>query len=93
MICERFQHSTHTHTLLLHRAGAAVAKAVIKDLQESVQIPNSLLVDRSKLRRERKRFRHEARLKDEKYILEINAIYTDGRKDATLVQQLKKNSD
>ena len=59
LICERFQ--------LSDRAGAAVANAVLQDLQKIVQIPalNSLLVDRSKLRRERKKFRQEALLKDE----------------------------
>jgi len=82
LMCERFQ--------LSDRAGAAVANAVIKDLQEIVQLPDSLLVDRSKLRRERKKFRNETLLKDEKFLPEINAIYTDGRKDATLVQEQSK---
>ena len=84
LICERYQ--------LSDRAGAAVANAVLQDLQKIVQIPalNSLLVDRSKLRRERKKFRQEALLKDEINISEINAIYTDGRKDVTLVQDRNK---
>ena len=44
---------------------------------------NILVIDRSKLRRERARFREKLRKEDKKFQL-VNGIYIDGKKDATL---------
>ena len=86
IICERFQ--------LSDRAGATVANAAIKDLEINNILScksNAFLVDRSKLRRERTKFRQEAVLRNEENASEINGIHVDGRKDAALVQEQLTN--
>ena len=78
--CERFQLSVC--------AGAAMANAVIKDLNSSnllTKYDDSLIIDRSKLRRERVKYREEMRKNDGLQVSCINGIYMDSRKDATQV--------
>ena len=80
MICERFQ--------LSDREGAAVANAVIKDLNSSnllTKYDDSITFDRSKLRRERVKYREEMIKNDDSQFSCINGIYMDGRKNATQV--------
>ena len=78
--CERFQ--------LSDCAGAAMANAVIKDLNSNnllTKYDDSLIIDRSKLWRERVKYREEMRKNDDLQFSCINGIYMDGRKDATQV--------
>ena len=46
---------------------------------------------RSKRRREREKYREDARKEDDALFLKVNEIYIDGRKDATLVMVNKEN--
>ena len=43
------------------------------------------IIDRSKLRRERERCRNEIRSKEQQNFGLVNAVYLDGRKDATQI--------
>ena len=75
-MCERFDVSD--------RAGAAIASAVLKDFGVIDDGNLADAIDRSKLRRERQKYRQKLR-DDEKCNFEIvDAIYVDGRKDVTL---------
>ena len=42
------------------------------------------MVDRSKLRRERQKYREEIRDKEQELFELVNSIFADGRKDATM---------
>ena len=86
VICDRYQISD--------RAGAAVANAVMKDLNSYgllVKYNYSLSIDRSKLRRERGKYIEDARKEDDALFLKVDGIYIDGRKDATLLMVNKEN--
>lgn len=66
------------------RSASLIANAVLQDLGVVSQEDTSKLVDRSKIRRERKKRRLE--LKDiSKDNLAVTGVYFDGRKDKTLV--------
>lgn len=72
-ICDRFGVSD--------RAGAAVATSVLQDVGLITEEDSSSIVDRNKLRRERKRKRIEViKTKDN-----LQGLFFDGRKDKTLV--------
>ena len=86
LICDRY--------LISDRAGAAVANAVMKDLNSNgllIKYDKSLSVDRSKLRRERGKYREDARMEDDALFLKVDGIYIDGRKDATQVMVNKED--
>ena len=86
LICNRY--------LISDRAGAAVANAVMKDLNSNgllIKYDKSLSVDRSKLRRERGKYREDARMEDDALFLKVDGIYIDGRKDATQVMVNKED--
>ena len=74
---ERFQISD--------RAAAAIANSVMQDLNLITDDDKTYVIDRSKLRRERERCRAEIRKKEQENFKLVNAIYFDGRKDATQV--------
>ena len=74
---ERFQVSD--------RAAAAIANSVMQDLGFITENDKTYVIDRSKLRRERERCRTEIREKEQENFKLVNAIYFDGRKDATQV--------
>ena len=74
---ERFQISD--------RAAAAIANSVMQDLGLITDDDKTYVIDRSKLRRERERCRAEIRKKEQENFKLVNAIYFDGRKDATQV--------
>ncbi|CAH0562737.1 unnamed protein product [Brassicogethes aeneus] len=69
------------------RSAAIIASAVLKDIGLITSEEASKIIDRSKIRRERKRTRSTLRsqLKQDKVFSQ--AIYFDGRKDNTLVQR------
>lgn len=83
LMCERYQ--------LSDRAGAAVANGVLKDLGILTDVDNSCAIDRSKLRREREKYRAELRTEEDKYFQLVNALYVDGKKDATLAMLQGEN--
>ena len=76
-------------------AGAAVANAVMKDLNSNgllIKYDKSLSVDRSKLRRERGKYREDARMEeDDALFLKVDGIYIDGRKDEMHVMVNKED--
>ena len=74
---ERFQISD--------RAAAAISNSVMQDLGLITDDDKTYVIDRSKLRRERERCRPEIRKKEQENFKLVNAIYFDGRKDATQV--------
>ena len=76
-MCERFQISD--------RAAAAIANSVMQDLGLITDDDKTYVIDRSKLRRERERCRAVFREKEHENFKLVNAIYFDGRKDATQV--------
>lgn len=59
------------------RAAAAIASAVLHDIRSNIQV-----IDKSKLRRERKKVRDDVMSKQK--CTDIPALYFDGRKDKTL---------
>lgn len=60
------------------RAAAAIASAVLYDIKSNIPV-----IDKSKLRRERKKTREN--IKAQHIVLQIPALYFDGRKDKTLI--------
>ena len=72
---ERFQISD--------RAAAAIANSAMQDLGLITDDDKTYVIDCSKLRRERERCRAEIRKKEQENFKLVNAIYFDGRKDAT----------
>ena len=76
LMCKRFDVSD--------RAGAAIASAVLKDF--GVIDDGNLAddIDRSKLRRERQKYRQKLRDDEECNFEIVDAIYVEGRKDVTL---------
>lgn len=77
MMCERFQ--------LSDRAGAATGTATLKDFGIVTDTDTTYVIDRSKLRRERQKYREEIQEEEEKLFQMVDGIYIDGKKDATMV--------
>lgn len=73
------------------RSAAIIASAVLKDIGLVTIEETCKIIDRSKIRRERKRTRNILKTKQDKDFLQ--AIYFDGRKDNTLVQRLIGNKN
>jgi len=73
-VCERYN--------LSDRAGAAVATCDLQNIGMIDKENFSVVIDRSKLRRERKRYRKETQ--ETEHFKYVNGLYFDGRKDATL---------
>ena len=74
--CERFGISD--------RAGAAVATATIKAFGIVTDTDKTHVIDRSKVRRERQKYREEIQTEEELQFDMVDGIYIDGRKDTTI---------
>ena len=65
-------------------AGAAVATAALKAFGTVTESKHKHVIDRSKLRRERTKYREDIRLEEDHLFGLVNSIYVNGRKDATM---------
>ena len=63
----------------------AVANSVLVDVGLVTEDDKTRIIDRSKLRRERERCRNEIRSEEQQNFGMVNAVYLDGRKDATQI--------
>ena len=75
LLCERFNVS--------NRVGAALGTGALKDHGLVTDTDTKFVIDRSKLRRERNKYRREIQAEEEKLFGLVDSIYVDGRKDAT----------
>ena len=82
--CERFQ--------LSDRAGAAVATGTLVDYGYVSNKNKKNIIDRSKIRRERQKYRKEIIKKESMFFNITDGIFIDGRKDATLSMREKKRT-
>ena len=69
------------------RSGAIIASAVLEDLGMITETDTSNVVDRSKVRRERKKVRAEYQQGNKVQLEPLKGLYFDGRKDQTLMQE------
>ena len=76
MVCERYE--------LSDRAGAAIASATLKAFEIVTEEDKRYVVDKSKLRRERQKYREEIRNNEQELFELMDSIFVDGRKDATM---------
>ena len=76
MVCERCEVSG--------RAGAAIASAAIKAFGIVTEEDKRYVVIRSKLRREKQKYREKIRNKEQELFELVDSIFVDGRKDATM---------
>ena len=76
-ICERYQ--------LSDRAAAAVVNSVLVDVGLVTEDDKTRIIDRSKLRRSVKDAETKSGAKSKKNFGLVNAVYLDGRKDATQI--------
>lgn len=83
-MCERFRTSD--------REGAAIANAVMYDIGYISESNTKFVIDRSKLRREREKYRKEIIQKEKNFCDVVDGIYLDGRKDATLSTRHEGNN-
>ena len=74
-MCKRYQ--------LSDRTAAAPANSVLVDVDKITENDKTCVIDRSKLRREREKFRQKIQKEEQQNFRYVNAIYFDGRKDAT----------
>lgn len=71
------------------RCASALASSVLHDIGIIKEEDTSRVVDRCKVRRERKRCRSEVRIRMQRDVVKLCGLYFDGRKDKTLVQVKK----
>ena len=84
-MCEQYQ--------LLDRAAAAIASNVLVDIGIITEDDQTCLIDRSKPKREREKCRQEIQKEEQQNFTFVNAIYFDGRKDATqMIVQIQMTS-
>ena len=76
MVCERYK--------VFDRAGAAIASATLKAFGIVTEEDKRYVVDRSKLWRERPKYREEIKNKEQEFIELVDSIFVDGRKDAAM---------
>ena len=74
------------------RAGAAIATATLKAFGIATDTNKTNVIDRSKLRRERQKYREEIQKDEELQFGAVDGIYIDGRKDATIISVKQGNS-
>ena len=74
-MCERYQ--------LSDKAAAAIAYSVLVDVGKITKDDKTCVIDRSKLIREREKCRQEIQKDEQQNFRFVNAIYFDGRKNAT----------
>ena len=84
VICERFG--------IFDRAGAAVATATLKAFGIVTDTNKTNVIDRSKLRRERQKYRQQIQKDEELQFGAVDGIYIDGRKDATIISVIAEFS-
>ena len=65
-------------------AGAAIASATLKAFEIVTEEDKRYVVDRSKLRRVRQKYREEIRNKEQELFELVDSIFVDGRIDATM---------
>ena len=76
MVCGRYKVSD--------RASAAIASATLKAFGIVTEEDKRYVVDRSKLGRERQKYREEIRNKEQELFELLDSVFVDGRKDATM---------
>ena len=76
MVCEQYEVSD--------RAGAATASATLKAFEIVTEEDKRYMVDRSKLRRERQKYREEIRNKEQELFELTDSVFVNGRKDAAM---------
>ena len=69
------------------RSAAIIVSAVLKDVGIVTQTDSSIIVDRSKIRRERTKTRKTLKRQFVEDASEVRAIYFDGCRDKTLIQE------
>ena len=74
-MCKRYR--------LSDRAAAAIVYSVLVDVGKITEDDKTFVIDRSKLRREKEKCRKEIQKEEQQKFRFVNAIYFDGRKDAT----------
>ena len=77
MVCERYEVSDRT--------GAALASAALKAFGIVTEEDKRYVLDRSKLGRERQKYREEIRNKEQELFELVDSIFVDGRKDPTII--------
>ena len=80
-MCEQYQ--------LSDRAATAIANSVLVNVGIITEDEKTCLIDRSKLRRERGKCHQEIQKEEQQNFRLVNAIYFDGRKDATQTEDGK----
>ena len=73
------------HVNLFDRAGVAVATAAVQDFGLVTEDKEKYAIDKSKVRRERKKFRKDIQEKEAGLFCDINGLHVNGRKDASMV--------
>ena len=81
-MCERF--------LVSDRVGAAIANAALQDAGVLDKKEMSMIIDRSKLRRERHKFRKEITAEESVLFNQVDKIHFNGREDS-IVSVAEKN--
>ena len=76
VVCERYE--------VCDRAGAAIASATLKAFGIVAEEKKRYMMDRSKLRREKQKYREEIRNKEQELFELVDSIFENGRKDATI---------
>ena len=83
MLCERYNVSDGV--------GAALGTGALTDHGIITDTDKTYVIDRSKLRRERNKYRKQLQLDEQKLFEKVDAIYFDGKKDATRKQAMVNN--
>ena len=76
MVCEQYEVS--------NRVGAAIASTTLKAFEIVTEEDKRYEVNRSKLRRERQKYREKIRNKEQELFELVDSIFVDERKDATM---------
>lgn len=73
------------------RSAAAIASAVLEDVGLIKNEDKTKVIDRMKVRRQRKNLRSNLQKQSRSEPLKIRGLYFDGRRDKTLIQEKKEN--
>ena len=77
---------------MTNRASAAIASPTLKAFKIVTEKDKRYVVDRSKLRRERQKYREKIRNKEQELFELRDSIFVDGRKNATMTMvEVNKN--
>ena len=72
---------------LSDRATAEIASSILADYEIISSDNASDVIDRSKIRKERHKYRESIRDESANSLVDLNGLYFDGRKDKTLIQE------